>query len=364
MMDRSIVELGLCVALVSVLGCASEVGDPSGPGNSGGKAGSAGVGGSTGGVGGGVGGTNGGVGGTNGGVGGTNGGVGGTNGGDGGVGGTSGGEGGVGGTNGGEGGVGGTSGGEGGVGGSSGTAGAGGTGADNRPPCMKNPNQVISMGDSYMNWTSHTFPQDLNAAAGVTFRPTYAVGGFSMGSGGIGLIPPEFDQAVTANKDIIAVVLDGGGNDVLIPAIGRPDCKNMANAGTVAGCQQIVTDALTAAEGLMTKMVAAGVHDVIYFFYPHVPQPTALGGSNPNAMLDYALPRVKAFCDGAAAKTNNKGFCWFVDTVPLFAGHADYFAAGDIHENPAGSKVIAKAVVDMMKSKCIAQPASSGCCKP
>ena len=237
-------------------------------------------------------------------------------------------------------------------------------GSDNRPPCMKSPKQVISIGDSYMNWVSHTFPQDLNAAAGVTFRPTYAIGGYSMGSGGIGLIPTQFDTALAQDKDIIAVVLDGGGNDVLVPALGRPDCKNMANAGSVPGCQPIVTDALAAAETLMTKMVAAGVHDVIYFFYPARSGADALGGSHPNAMLDYALPRVKAFCDGVTAKTQGKGNCWFVDTVPLFEGHPEYFAAGDIHENSTGSKVIAKAVVDMMKSKCVAQPVSSGCCKP
>jgi len=113
---------------------------------------------------------------------------------------------------------------------------------------MKNPKQVISIGDSYMNWVSHTFQQDLDAAAGVTFRPTYAIGGTAMGSGGIGLIPTQFDTALAQDKDIIAVVMDGGGNDVLVPALGRPDCKNMANAGSVPGCQQIVTDALAASE--------------------------------------------------------------------------------------------------------------------
>lgn len=253
-------------------------------------------------------------------------------------------------------------------GGSSGTAGNAGTGgsagADNRPPCMKNPRQVISIGDSYMNWVSHTFPQDLDAAAGVTFRPTYSIGAYAMGSGGIGLIPTQFDTALMQDKDIILVVMDGGGNDVLVPAPGRPDCKNMANAASVVGCQEIVTVALAASETLMNKMVAAGVRDVIYFFYPHVPAPTPIGGNYPNVMLDYALPKVKAFCDGVTAKTQGKGNCWFIDTIPLFEGHPEYFAPTDIHENSMGSKVIAKAIVDMMKSKCLAQPASSGCCKP
>jgi len=229
---------------------------------------------------------------------------------------------------------------------------------------MTNPNQVISMGDSYMNWTTHTFPADLNAEAGVTFRPTYAIGGYSMGSGGLGLIPPMFDTAYTANPDIIAVVLTGGGNDVLIPALGRPDCKNMANAASDPGCQAIVTDALAAADKLMTRTLTTNVHDVIYFFYPHVPAPTLIGGTYPNVMLDYALPLVRSFCEGVAGKTNGKLSCWFVDTVPIFNGHPDWFAAGDIHENSLGSRAIAKAVVDTMKAHCIAQPASSGCCQP
>jgi len=48
----------------------------------------------------------------------------------------------------------------------------------------------------------------------------------------------------------------------------------------------------------------------------------------------------------------------------VFEGHADWFAPGDIHENSLGSKAIAKAVVDVMRAQCIAQPASSGCCTP
>jgi hypothetical protein len=245
-----------------------------------------------------------------------------------------------------------------------GTGGGGGEEPDNRPPCMTNPSQVISMGDSYMNWGTHTFPADLNAAAGVTFRPTYAVGGFSMGSGGIGLIPPLFDVALAADPDIIAAVLDGGGNDLLIPALGRPDCKNLRDANTNPGCQQIVTDGINAASGLMTKMADAGVHDVVYFFYPHVPAPTALGGSYPNVMLDYALPLIKEFCDSTASKTSGRLSCWFVDTIPIFEGHSDWFAPADIHENSKGSRAIAEAVVATMKAHCIAQPVSSGCCRP
>jgi hypothetical protein len=138
----------------------------------------------------------------------------------------------------------------------------------------------------------------------------------------------------------------------------------MANAASDPGCQAIVTDALAASQQLMQRMVTGGVHDVIYFFYPHVPAPTALGGSYPNVMLDYALPLVRNACEDAVVRTNGALHCWFVDTVPIFEGHSTWFASGDIHENSMGSQAIARAVVDTMKAHCIAQPASSGCCAP
>src|SRR5262249_5096665 len=152
------------------------------------------------------------------------------------------------------------------------------------------------------NWVTHTFPSDLNALAGQNFR-LYAVGGYSMGSGGIGLIPPELDQAIAADPDIKTTVMDGGGNDILIPdTLQFPqggNCKNDLNAANIPDCQPIVQKALDAAATMMKHAADAGIKDVVYFFYPHVPEGTLLGGLHPNAMLDYALPKVHALCDQA-----------------------------------------------------------------
>jgi hypothetical protein len=188
-----------------------------------------------------------------------------------------------------------------------------------------------------------------------------------MGSGGIGLIPPTFDTALAADPDIVAAVLDGGGNDVLIPAAtwpGGADCKNNANAATIKVCQDIVKTALDAAEKLMLAMAAKDVRDIVYFFYPHVPEGTFLGGAHPNAILEYALPLARTVCDGAEAKSGGKTRCHFLDLSPVFAGHDEYFAAGDIHENAQGSAAMAEAVWQLMVDNCVAQPASSGCCEP
>ena len=103
---------------------------------------------------------------------------------------------------------------------------------------------------------------------------------------------------------------------------------------------------------------------VIYFFYPNVPEGTVVGGTHPNAILEYAVPLVKDFCDGTADRSSGKVICHFVDLRPVFSGHADYFAPTDIHPNATGSAAMAKAVWQTMEDNCLAQPESSDCCEP
>jgi hypothetical protein len=268
----------------------------------------------------------------------------------------------------------------GGAGGTSGAAntggaseGSGGGAPVEKPPCLGNPNQLVMIGDSYMNWVSHTFGADMNAAAGMTIE-NFAIGGTSMGSGGIGLIAPQFTTALATHPNPLAVIMDGGGNDVLVPdTVQFPQggqCKMLGTQSpSIPDCQKIVEKALAAGTELFVRMAGAGVKDVMFFFYPHVPVNTLVGGTDPNGMLDYAIPKIKAACDGAhqlslqldPTKTIR---CHFIDMVPVFAGHPEYFAPTDIHPNTAGSKAMAAAIWAQMKQDCVAQPASSGCCTP
>lgn len=245
---------------------------------------------------------------------------------------------------------------------------AGDVGADGRPPCLNTQSEGIIIGDSYINWSTHTLPADLVAETGQTWR-LYAVGGASMASGGIAtLIPDQFEQAVVADPKIKMVLMDGGGNDVMIPAatwVGGADCKNRADAPMVQVCKDIVDMALARAEQGMQRMADAGVKDVVYFFYPQVPEGTVLGGLHPNAMLSYAQPLAQDLCESAEAMTAGKLRCHFIDMVPVFAGHdPDWFYPTDIHPNTMGSKAMAKAIWDRMKADCVGQPASAGCCAP
>ena len=250
-----------------------------------------------------------------------------------------------------------------------GMGGAGGGGAPVRmPKCLKKASQVIIMGDTYVIWADG-FTDALKQESGQTFR-NYALEGAGLGSVdmtlGPNLIPPEFDQAVSVDPDIIAAIMIGGGTDILLP-----DPKfgsEAANCKTDMGpnlpvCRQILDLAFEAGGKLFQTMADKGVGDVVLYFYPHVPKNTLIGGSNPNAILDYANPMAKAWCDGTEAKTGGKLRCHFVDLVPIFEGHQnDWFNTADVHPNKMGSSAMAKAIVKVMKDNCIAQPASSGCC--
>lgn len=261
----------------------------------------------------------------------------------------------------------------GGAGGMGGMSGAGGSGEDHpKPPCLSDATQLVMIGDSYVNWITHTFPQDMNDVSMLSIGD-FAIGGTSMGSGGIGLIPPQFDTALTTHPKIVAVIMDGGGNDILVPDTAMfahgADCKAMgAMSPMIPDCQAIVKKALDAGTQLFITMAGKGVRDAIYFFYPHVPTGTWLA-QDPNGMLDYSLPLIKAACDGAYDLSTKMDptkpiTCHFVDMVPVFQGHMEYFAMNDLHPNSMGSKAMAAAVWAKMKQDCVAQPASSGCCTP
>jgi lysophospholipase L1-like esterase len=155
------------------------------------------------------------------------------------------------------------------------------------------------------------------------------------------------------------VVMDGGGNDVLL---GNSAClTDGAMKDKDPSCQQTVKDATMAGLMLQQKMKMDGVGQAIYFFYPHV----YAGGWD---VLDYSLPMAKASCEGM---NDDKYQCYFVDTREAFQGPGNTGAAmrslianDDIHPTAAGEKVLADLIYKTMKEHCMAQSAASGCCTP
>jgi lysophospholipase L1-like esterase len=276
------------------------------------------------------------------------------------------------------------SGGSGGVGGQPMTGGSGGGtpdgGVDSAvpmddfvSPCITNEADVVLIGDSYVDWITHTFPADMRAEAGQQW-PSYAIGATSMATGGLGRIPDQIPTAFGDNPNIKAIVMTGGGNDILVAdTVMFPDggmCTSVANAPMIEDCQKIVQAALDEAVRLMDDTADRGVRDIVYFFYPHIPGGGLISGPTPNPILDYALPRAREVCESSLERTDGRMRCTFVDMVPAFEGKTGLFSdavseAGDgVHPNSMGSKVMAEEIWTVMKEKCIGQPASSGCCMP
>jgi GDSL-like Lipase/Acylhydrolase family len=238
-----------------------------------------------------------------------------------------------------------------------------GPGSTLKPKCMKKDSQLIVVGDSYINWLSHSFPEDIKKVSGQTWRME-AVGGTSMGSGGIGSIPQQFYDSIARDPDAHTVLMDGGGNDILVPALGRAfgtECTSKG-AGAKKNCQDIVQLALDTAKKLMDDAAAKGIRDVVYFFYPHVPANTILSGDSPDEILDYALPKVRTLCADAVNVTKGQLRCTFIDLVPVFAGHKDWFNE-DIHPNAKGSAAMADTIWKTMTEKCIGQKGPKDCCE-
>src|SRR5262249_46796087 len=145
------------------------------------------------------------------------------------------------------------------------------------------------------------------------------------------------------------------------------DCKAMgAQSPSIPDCQKIVQKALDAGTALFVRMAGAGGKDAGFFFYPRVPTRTR-PAAHPHGLPDYAPPKSPAARDGAydlsvKMDPTKPIRCHFVNLVPVFDGHMEYFASGDLHPNSMGSKAMAAAVWAKMKQDCVAQPASSGCC--
>jgi hypothetical protein len=244
-----------------------------------------------------------------------------------------------------------------------------GTGGARRPRCLKKESEVVVLGDSYLNWVTHTFPDDFAREFGPNYR-LYAEPGASMASGGIATpVPDQLAMAIADDPDIVAGVMTGGGNDILLPDIdqypGSDECKDRADSPTLKVCQDVIAAALAAARHLIEAAAEAGIEDVVYVYYPHIPG-SLLGifATSPNEILDYSLPMARAMCEQTETDTNGKLRCHFLDLQPVFEGHADWFADDGIHENEVGSAVIAQEVVKIMKGSCIAQPEDGGCCTP
>jgi lysophospholipase L1-like esterase len=234
------------------------------------------------------------------------------------------------------------------------------------------PNEVAMLGDSYMDpLNGGVGPAIMTAAGNKMYRAYYhSAAAMNYGSGILN-IPYQFetsalmDTLVQNPTDIKVVIMDGGGNDVLID---NNTC--LTKAPPDATCSMAIDASVARAKTLLQEMATKGVQHIVYFYYPHL-DPNGgglLGTTAPdvNLWLDYALPGAEDSCCGThfmstaqnySCRGNGPGTdCVMIDTIPAFTGHlTDYIQSDHVHPTAAGAKVIADLVWKAMVDNCIAQ---------
>jgi lysophospholipase L1-like esterase len=133
-------------------------------------------------------------------------------------------------------------------------------------------NQVVTLGDSIFD-LSDKLQGNLERYAGQTFRK-YTLNGAQLSNDGIGVTPVvgQYAQAKSDNADIQTIVMNGGGNDILIPVVAQFDpyrCKTRwYQFGQLSSkCQNFIDDLYVESVDILNDMDNDGVENVIYLGY-------------------------------------------------------------------------------------------------
>lgn len=197
-------------------------------------------------------------------------------------------------------------------------------------------NPVVNLGDSIFA-LSGEINDFLHAYAGQTFR-RYAVSGAEM-SGGV-LAPSLYSQYDIARGDdpgIDVIFMDGGGNDILLPAMAFDpyDCLTQWYEGgrLSDSCKALIDDIYVDAVNLLNDMYADGVGHVIYQGYYYTKNTWYSPLDDLEEAIDYGDARLSQAC------RNSSVDCTFID--PRFAIHDEDIKSDGIHPETSGSLKLA-----------------------
>ena len=199
--------------------------------------------------------------------------------------------------------------------------------------------QVVTIGDSIFALSGEL--QDfLEDYAGETFR-RYTISGAELKGGIIATdIYGQYNIAKNDNANIDTIVMDGGGNDILIPAIALFDPYNCKTQWYQFGrlsssCKNFIDDIYVDAVNLLNRMDADGVDNVIYLGYYYTKNGLFLLDSMEEA-VDYGDMRLSQACRYSTAN------CKFID--PRSSIKDSNIIFDGIHPNAEGSRKLANLI--------------------
>ncbi|MFH2063827.1 MAG: SGNH/GDSL hydrolase family protein [Pseudomonadota bacterium] len=200
-------------------------------------------------------------------------------------------------------------------------------------------NQVVNIGDSIFA-LSGEINDFLHSYAGQTFR-RYAVSGAEL-TGGV-LAPSlysQYDIAKGDNPNIDIIIMDGGGNDILLPAIAFDpyDCKTQwYEWGRLSSsCKNFIDDIYVDCVNLLNDMHADGVNHVIYQGYYYTKNTWLLQLDDLEEAIDYGDAKLALACQNSSVD------CRFID--PRSTIKDSDIKTDAIHPTTSGSQKLANLI--------------------
>lgn len=201
-------------------------------------------------------------------------------------------------------------------------------------------NNVVNVGDSIFALSGEIQEFLQNYDGGKTFR-RYAVSGAELAGGVLApSIPSQYNTAKNDNPNIDTILMDGGGNDILLPAIAFDpyDCKTQwYEWGRLSGsCKNYIDDIYVDAVNLLNVMDYDGVDNVVYLGYYHTKDTILLQIDSLEEAVDYGDRRLLDACNNSTVN------CTFVD--PRSAINDSDIKSDAIHPTRTGSYKLANLI--------------------
>jgi hypothetical protein len=208
-------------------------------------------------------------------------------------------------------------------------------------------NKIVNLGDSIFALSGDEQAY-LHSWAGQTFR-RYSTSGAEI-NGGDWIAPSVKNQYATARGDnsyIKTIFMDGGGNDILIPATALDpyNCKvDWWESGLSTSCKNLVNDIYVDSVNLLNQMGRDGVQNIIFQGY-YYPKNGLIGSTTLKQVLDYGDNKLASAVTNATAVANHRVF---IDPRTLGITNSDIIIDG-IHPTSSGSYKLAVAMWNQLK---------------
>ncbi len=191
---------------------------------------------------------------------------------------------------------------------------------------------VVIVGDSIYDLDGFIH-DNLQTLSGKSYKD------YSKSGDTISYITKQYNTAIAARPTIKTILMDAGGNDILMDVYWSQACQTTSTTPSAA-CKAYINGVLDSVETLWTDMGNDGVDNIIHTGYYALKAGTLTtlmyGKTKLNAAVAYAdVELAKAALISQAEVT-------FIDPRASFAGkESSYIKSDGIHPTNAGGKVIA-----------------------